>query len=143
MMPPISVTIKSWKPKRTISSFLEDDLTIYRILLIAGAAIYLLLGFLFFNEQLNTSHLLIINLGCGISFLAILILSFVSKNVKANLRSLIGVMAYLVMFQSISEAVTVHYEINTTVGLIVTYFMCGLVFKHSRQLYHFIAITFC
>src|SRR6185436_19926363 len=124
-------------------AFLEDEVTIYRILLIAGAIIYPSLGYLYFKENLNTSNLLFINLGCGLMFTVMAVLSFSSKSVKSNLRAVIGIMAYFVMFQSITEAATVSYEINTTVGLIVTYFMCGLVFKHASQLYYFLGIAFC
>ncbi|HYV92001.1 MAG TPA: ATP-binding protein [Chitinophagales bacterium] len=133
---------RKWSPKSKFFAFLEDEVTISRILLIAGAIIYPLLGYLYFQENLNTSNLLFINLGCGLVFMLMTVLSFTTQSVKSNLRAVIGIMAYLVMFQSISEAVTVKYEINTTVGLIVTYFMCGLVFKHASQLYYFISITF-
>src|SRR6185503_9203302 len=106
---------KKWSLKLKFLAFLEDEVTICRILLISGAIIYPLLGYLYFKENLNTSNLLFINLGCGLVFMIMTVLSFTSQTVKSHLRAAIGVMAYFVMFQSISEAVTVKYEINTTV----------------------------
>jgi len=136
------VAIKKWSPRFSLSSILEDDVLTYRILLVSGAIIYLLLGYLYYNERLDGNGIFLINLFCGFVLLITAVLSFVSNRVKTSLRGVVGIMVYLVMLQSISEAVSVHYEINTTLGLVVTYFMCGLVFKQSRLLYHFLIITF-
>src|SRR5215217_5389699 len=136
------VSIKTWSLKLRLSSLIEDDVLTYRILLIAGATIYLLLGYLYFNEHLNSRSFLYINLGYGFLFMTMSVLSFVSQKVKSNLRSMVAIMAYMVMFQSIAEATNVNYEINSMIALIVTNFMCGLVFKNARQLYYFLLVCF-
>lgn len=138
----MSVHIKPWSLKLTLSSLIEDEVITYRILLIAGATIYLLLGYLYFNEHLGSRGFLYINLTYGLFFMTVSVLSFISQKVKNNLRTMVAIMAYLVMIQSICEATNVSYEINSTVALIVTNFMCGLVFKNARQLYYFLLASF-